>query len=198
MKGKGAWFESLAKEQTTFFPGESHLRVCRPLKEFVPKEVYYYLHSNDLTKYVITRTNFSVHASKKVANLPGRGNFTLVMDDFLNKLQDDFPSTIFTVLKTSEKIKVDKVLAFRSNDKEVLETHCKLCKGFIDTSNILECGFDHCLIDPEPANLTMERLQKTYNDHLTDFEKILCHACKKLMNYASDSKLLEDVLSKTL
>ena len=110
IKGRGVWFESLAKEQSTFFPqvpGEKTLRVCRPLKEFIPREIYYYMHSNGISKYVITRTNLSFHASKKVAALPGRGNFTKVMDDFLNKLQAEFSSTIFTVLKTSEKVKVD-------------------------------------------------------------------------------------------
>lgn len=87
IKGRGVWFEALAKTTTEFFPGDKSLRVCRPLKEFTPKEIYYYMHSNGLTNYCITRTNLSLHTSKKVAALPGSGNFTKVIDNFLNTLQ---------------------------------------------------------------------------------------------------------------
>ena len=87
VKGRGVWFESLAKMSTEFFPGDPSLRVCRPLKEFTPKELYYYMHSNGLTGYCLTRTNLSLHTSKKVAALPGSGNFTKVIDNFLNSLQ---------------------------------------------------------------------------------------------------------------
>lgn len=93
IKGRGLWFESYAREITDFFPGDSSIKLCRPIKEFVPKEIFYYLHSNDLTKYVITRTNMSLHTSKKVAALPGNGNFTKVLDNFLNSLQVKFSET---------------------------------------------------------------------------------------------------------
>lgn len=90
IKGKGVWFESGAREVSLMFPGNEDIKVCRPIKEFAPKEIYYYMYSNNLTQFVIQRTPLSVHAPKKAAGLPGRGNFTKVLDDFLNMLQVDF------------------------------------------------------------------------------------------------------------
>jgi len=107
IKGKGVWFEALARESGEFFPGTNDLRICRPLKEFLPKEIFFYLHSQGLTNYVQSRLNISTQAPAKVQALPGAGNYTRIIDHFLDTLQKEFPSTIFTVLTTTEKVKVD-------------------------------------------------------------------------------------------
>lgn len=132
VKGKGLWFESVSKEITQFIPGESDLLVCRPLREFSSKEVYFYVHSNDLTKFTITRPHLTEFASIKVSNLPGKGNYTLVLDTFLEMLQKDFTSTIFTILKTSDRTKVGPTRP---------GTKCVMCRGLIEISEHGDCCY---------------------------------------------------------
>ena len=130
VKGRGLWFESVAKVVAEFIPGNSDLMVCRPLKEFSSKEIYFYLHSNELTKYTMTRPHLTEFVTPKIASLPGRGNYTLVLDNFLETLQKDFSSTIFTVLKTSDRTKVGE-----SNTDQ----KCSLCKASIEKGRTEIC-----------------------------------------------------------
>ena len=231
-KGRGNWFESLAKEKTEFFPGEAKIRVCRPLKEFLPKEIYYYMHSNQLTDYVITRTNLTTQVSNKLESVPGKGNFTKVLDDFLNKLQDEFPSTIFTVLNTSEKIKMDMNLLYqRTHPEEPTDQahpskpkvadmeddkpkaaiqanvptknqapigRCHMCRGILDSSNLLESGYDKELIGLKKMDHPLSVLQKSYESGLTPFEVGLCHACKRIMQHASNKQIISNFFTNPI
>lgn len=127
VKGKGLWFEAVSKEISEFVPGESDLLVCRPLREFSPKEVYFYLHSNGLAEFTISRPHLTSFVAPKVSTLPGKGNYTLVLDTFLEMLQKDFSSSIFTVLKTSDRTRVS---GLRSDD------HCSICHGTIEADEL--------------------------------------------------------------
>lgn len=217
IKGRGSWFEALAKETSEFLPGSPKIQVCRPLKEFLPKEIYYYLHSNGVIQYVITRPNLTTQSSKKVASLPGMGNFTKVLDDFLNRLQKEYPSTIFTVLNTTEKVKVDLellrgtlVTGGKGDDGKIIkplqvmtpaeEAHaasrCLMCRGRVDPSNALESGFDHLLVgDPDPESVTLPKLQEKFLQEMTPFEKAICYGCKRIVRGAASSDLIAKVFS---
>jgi Cytoplasmic tRNA 2-thiolation protein 2 len=214
IKGRGSWFEALAKETSDFMPGCSKIQVCRPLKEFLPKEIYYYMHSNHVTQYLINRPNLTTQSSKKVASLPGMGNFTKVLDDFLNRLQKDYPSTIFTVLNTTEKVKVDlellrgtlvtggkgddgkiiKPLEEIVSDESSADSRCLMCRGTIDPSNPLESGFDHLLVgNPDPESMTLANLQHKFLQELTPLEKSICYGCKRIVRGASNQQLMRAV-----
>ena len=214
IKGRGSWFEALAKETSEFLPGSPQIHVCRPLKEFLPKELYYYMHSNGVTQYIINRPNLTTQASKKVASLPGMGNFTKVLDDFLNRLQKDYPSTIFTVLNTTEKVKVDLELlqgtfitGGKGDDGKIMKplqenttyaelSRCAMCRGRTDPSNALEGGFDRLLVgNPAPDTVTLENLQEKYLLELTPFERLLCYGCKRIVRGVANPDLFKNVFA---
>lgn len=65
-----------------------------------------------------------------------------------------YPSTIYTVLKTSEKI-VNEPIAEGEN-------RCPMCLGITDSTMVLEAGFDKELVGSDPEKLSIDYLQKVY------------------------------------
>lgn len=86
LKGRGKDF---VEETATsaFLVGDKSIVLGRPIRELLPKEIHYYMKINDLGKYVFNRRNLCLDVKGKAASLPGRGNFTFVIDSFLSKLQ---------------------------------------------------------------------------------------------------------------
>lgn len=66
---------------------DESIKLARPLKDFLPKEMNYYAHITGCEKNVIHRKNMCLFTKGKVAHMPGKGNFTAVIDSFLSKLQ---------------------------------------------------------------------------------------------------------------
>jgi hypothetical protein len=65
---------------------DQDLIYARPLKDFLPKEMNYYSYITQADKFVINRKNMLLFTKGKVKHMPGRGNFTAVIDSFLSKL----------------------------------------------------------------------------------------------------------------
>jgi hypothetical protein len=65
---------------------DQDIKVARPLKDFLPKEMNYYSHITDCNQFVILRKNMCLFTKGKVGHMPGKGNFTAVIDTFLSKL----------------------------------------------------------------------------------------------------------------
>ena len=69
-------------------------------------------------------------------------------------MKKGYPSTIYTVLKTSEKI-VNQPIGEG-------EKRCPMCLGIPDTTMVLEAGFDKELIGSESEKLSIKYLQEVY------------------------------------
>jgi len=50
------------------------------------RETLHYMHINSLDKFIISRRNLCLEVKGRTAALPGKGNFNVVIDEFLTKL----------------------------------------------------------------------------------------------------------------
>lgn len=64
----------------------SDIILARPLREFMERETLHYMHINSLDKFIISRRNLCLEVKGRTAALPGKGNFNVVIDEFLTKL----------------------------------------------------------------------------------------------------------------
>lgn len=96
-------------------------------------------------------------------------------------MKEGYPSTIYTVLKTSQKVKIKE----EYKDSEA----CFMCMRAKDETLVLESGFDKELIGSDPGKLSIEYLQGVYNETAGDTEKGLCYGCKKIVNNSDKDKL---------
>lgn len=92
-KGRGAalWQES------TYSASIGGVMLCRPLKDILDKEIGLYIHLNHM----------EIHTSLPLAkqfDLPGLGSIDMLTQGFLSSLQEKFPATTHTVLRTAGKL----------------------------------------------------------------------------------------------
>lgn len=88
----------------------------RPLREFTKKEISYYNLFCEL-EAVIT-PSFSTLQSSNVS-------VQKLTEKFITELQEEFPSTVYTIFRTGDKLSMDES-SLADNDKI-----CLLCKGVI-------------------------------------------------------------------
>lgn len=100
------------------------------MKELLNKEITNYLEVEKIT-HLLTKDSRNPLLGHQNNKMPSKGNLDWLMEDFIDKLQESFGSTVYTVLKTSEKMiaKADKTTLAR----------CVICRGFTDEiKNALE------------------------------------------------------------
>ena len=107
--GKGAMISSDISFADSRFPG---LALCRPLREFLSKEIAFYVKISD-TKY-FNFPNFD--SIDRIANK--KPTINQVTEDFLSELQSIQPFTTNTVFKTGSKLSPVLMEGFRT---------CSLC-----------------------------------------------------------------------
>ena len=93
------------------------ITICRPLRDLLKKEVALYLHYNPvpiLPKLPLTYNNI----------LPGMGTYDLLFENFIDTLQDKFPATTYTMLRTATKIQRPQVVQ-----------ECRNCGLVVDVVN---------------------------------------------------------------
>ncbi|KAI4460472.1 cytoplasmic trna 2-thiolation protein 2 [Holotrichia oblita] len=95
---------------------DNDVNIIKPLRFFDIKELVFYNHFNDLIPIVIREDQVDPYSS--VQNL---------MVNFVQNLQTNFPSTITTVVKTGDKLSMDKGI---SNNRK-----CELCSLPIEDRN---------------------------------------------------------------
>jgi Cytoplasmic tRNA 2-thiolation protein 2 len=125
----------------------------------------YYAHISGCDQFITVRKNLFLSNKGKVGHMPGKGNFTAVIDAFLSKLQvifvsliilfltffkKGYPSTIYTVLKTSEKVQNHAICD--------TDRRCPMCLTLSDSTMVLESGFDKELIGSDPEKLSIAYL----------------------------------------
>ncbi|KAL3268076.1 hypothetical protein HHI36_007205 [Cryptolaemus montrouzieri] len=96
---------------------DEHVTILRPLRVFDIKELALYNYFNNLEPVTIPEN--VKDAQKSVQSL---------IENFVTKLQSDFPATVTTVLKTGDKLGM-------SNDKTENYRICYICKGPISVSS---------------------------------------------------------------
>lgn len=94
------------------------------------------------------------------------------------------------MLTTTEKIKVDLSLHQAPPNSTVssnIGKPCKLCRGTIDFSSVLESGFDDALSSfsedfhsPPDSQILLKILQERFLDF--EFEREICHGCRGMLN----------------
>jgi tRNA(Ile)-lysidine synthase TilS/MesJ len=92
-KGKGASISdwSLLKLH------REEIQLIRPMREFLTKETELYIHLESIS--TLPKLPLA-----NVTTLPGLGSIDLLIEDFLLNLQDKFPSTTHTILRTVSKL----------------------------------------------------------------------------------------------
>ncbi|GBN34888.1 Cytoplasmic tRNA 2-thiolation protein 2 [Araneus ventricosus] len=160
---------------TNFYDTRFKVPVCRPLREFLNKEVALYLHLHNCSYTVLPDLLTKTDTKSSIQRLT---------ESFITNLQEDFPATVFTIFRTGGKLsKQDGMLGSQL---------CFLCMSKLDN------------IEPDPCSALealklSEKLSKALNDVTvnsvpdavngerssplsSDFEnqnllKFLCHGC---------------------
>ncbi|CAG2120701.1 unnamed protein product, partial [Medioppia subpectinata] len=116
--GKGIQLQS----EAAFIDERNETPILRPMRELTAKEITFYVVYQKLN-FVVTK-NLATNTSLK-------SSIQRMTETFLNGLQSEFPATLFTIIKTGDKLKVSDS---QSHDK------CIVCKTSIDTTDRPKCS----------------------------------------------------------
>ncbi|KAJ8981292.1 hypothetical protein NQ317_004028 [Molorchus minor] len=151
-----------------FCDDREEIKILRPLRLFDIKELAFYNRLNNLEPVFVRQREVNHYLS--VNNL---------MRQFIDNLQQNYPATVTTVVKTGDKLTLDRT-----------NTHiCKLCKSLVPKNNSElsseeSTRFSH-LVSTTVPNYTISR-QERYQDISTQFESVAindhdyCYACSKM------------------
>ncbi|KAK9718435.1 Cytoplasmic tRNA 2-thiolation protein 2 [Popillia japonica] len=149
---------------------DDNVNIIKPLRFFDIKELVFYNYFNELIPVVIRKEEADPYSS--VQNL---------MVNFVQNLQTNFPSTITTVVKTGDKLSMDKEIF---NNRK-----CELCSLPIEDRNsgltsAEATDFSHWLSTYRPELET--RSPERYNEALVRFERDdskYCFSCSKIAEF---------------
>ncbi|GFR12038.1 cytoplasmic tRNA 2-thiolation protein 2 [Trichonephila clavata] len=153
---------------TSFCDKRYKITVCRPLREFLNKEIAFYLHLNNCSYTVLPDLLTKTEAKSSIQRLT---------ENFITNLQEDFPATVFTIFRTGGKLlKQDRVL--------ITET-CLLCKSKLDNIELDACSALEALKLSEqlsknsiPVVAESEYILSKSNDgENLEISRFLCHGC---------------------
>ena len=71
----------------TQFMGDESITAARPIRELLPRELEFYFKFNKLDQYISEPLSLTSELKGKAASLPGKGDFSAVIDAFLSNLQ---------------------------------------------------------------------------------------------------------------
>ncbi|CAD8070332.1 unnamed protein product [Paramecium sonneborni] len=167
-KGRGLSLQSATKYNYSFvYPiNQNKLQILHPLKDLLNKDILYYLR----LKSNINFPNFILgqHLSHAVKNKPANGNIDHLLEQFIDKLQEGFPSTTFTVLSSADKITLKPLLQ---------QNYCPLCLEIRDqVYNRLEVE-------------TLDNSNQQLINHLrnnTKYYNKICFTCNRMLQSARE------------
>jgi len=198
-KGRGAdLFNQVLPEDKTF----SNATIYRPMNDFLTREVLIYDYFNKMDEFYVIYPKLEDFAPAN-KRLPGNGSINTLLENFVDKLQAGFPSTVHTVLNTLNKIKP------KMDEKKI----CPICWGKKDKlGNILEKGSIIQYLKPQgkeeqiPSNKGLidmdyeskkikdEYLSSEYFQAKNNFEKIACFSCGRIFENAKDQTAFSENL----
>lgn len=113
--GKGAHISS---EMSLVEKRNENLVYLRPLRELTSKEITFYNHFNQKIDSILS-------SSSSLLNLPNSTIYRLT-ERFVNGLQNDYPTTVATIFRTSDKlVPIEDLEPISSTD-----SNCILCEVF--------------------------------------------------------------------
>ncbi|XP_072292475.1 cytoplasmic tRNA 2-thiolation protein 2 isoform X2 [Eucyclogobius newberryi] len=124
----------------------------RPMRDYSAKEIAYYNHLFDVPSVFIPGLDFKT---------PDKNSIQRLTESFVTKLQTEFPSTVTTIYRTSEKLQSDCKAASAVDDRPL----CVLCQCALDTSAENTSAFQATLISEQ---LSQSKCPKDCLQSLTD------------------------------
>lgn len=143
-----------------------HVRVIRPLMDFMDKEVIFYLYAQ-LPRAVFMGIN-SLKANPAAASTTKSSEIGRMTRTFLTNLQQSFPATVHTVYKTGSKVSTVGVV-----DKAE-QRRCRFCWSAIDTA-----GTDGSECTAFQALQLTHRLSNKLEENEIHSDEF-CYACLKI------------------
>ncbi|GFV33187.1 cytoplasmic tRNA 2-thiolation protein 2 [Trichonephila clavipes] len=153
---------------TNFYDTRYKVTVCRPLREFLNKEIGFYLHLNNCSYTVLPDLLTKTDAKSSIQRLT---------ENFITNLQEDFPATVFTIFRTGGKLlKQDGILGTET---------CLLCRSKLDNIELDACSAlealklsEHLSKNSIPVIAESENiLLKSSDGENLDLSRFLCHGC---------------------
>jgi cytoplasmic tRNA 2-thiolation protein 2 len=144
----------------------SQVKILRPMKDFLNKEVLLFFHINSVELICSTNIDgFEIKQNNSKLNIPFKGDTYALVSGFIDNLQNKMGSTITTVMGTTEKIKI------KEKGKP-----CEFCLNYIDgVYNNLEIG----------------SIDSAGNEQIFENEA-LCFGCKRMFQNF-DTELLATI-----
>ncbi|CAG9829294.1 unnamed protein product [Diabrotica balteata] len=150
---------------------DDDVKILRPLRLFDMKELAFYNKINNLEPLIVRQLDVNPYSS--IQDL---------MKKFVQDLQVNYPATVTTVLKTGDKLSIDK----RGMK------HCNVCKGPLPViekqlTSQQSTNFSH-LVSTEISNYSLSR-QERYQNMVDKFDQMaaknedLCYACSNITQY---------------
>lgn len=160
------------------------VRIVRPMRDLVPVEVEHYIRLNNLEVVELPKYGLSSGESASIENLT---------HNFVTNLQDKFASTVSTVSRTGDRLKVTTY---------DVTGRCKVCHLSLD------CASSETLFAVEYSKIVAQHADSHLED--TDFiqdealkktqgvdgvVKDLCYGCRNILLDTDDPDVLDDLLS---
>ncbi|KAJ3019441.1 Cytoplasmic tRNA 2-thiolation protein 2 [Thoreauomyces humboldtii] len=182
-KGRGFALPVEMTENATWYEG---MRIIRPLRDILSKEVAFFNRFENVS---------SVISPDFTTGMPARTSIDRLIETFVVGLQNDFPMTVNTVVRTASKV------PSAYQDKGIAS--CPLCDGPVqpdskdwrtrhtvthlpepeasstdsaDTSKAPPIEFDH----PAPGT-------DSTSSHLTDVSRFFCYSCQNICRDVVDT-----------
>ena len=156
----------------------SDCKILRPLRDFLMKEIVFYNKFNNLNNFV-NRPSFT-------AGLQSSASIQKLTEKFINNLQNDFSSTVYTIFRTGEKLDINLI----ENKKKFI---CYLCDSEIrnnsgsDCSALLSLEFSRNIVNENLGNCKSNNCcgscsDKNENNKNGDFKNLFCYGCLAILN----------------
>ncbi|CAH1102564.1 unnamed protein product [Psylliodes chrysocephalus] len=149
---------------------DTEVKILKPLRLFDMKELAFYNNHNNLEPLSVRQIEVNPYSS--VQDL---------MTKFVTDLQVNYPATVTTILKTGDKLSLNKHI----------DVHCRLCKGPIpeigdQLTSQQSTNFSH-LVSNEFLDYGITRQERFQNisdkfDQNSDVNDSICYSCSSICN----------------
>uniref|UniRef100_A0AAZ3SKQ9 Cytoplasmic tRNA 2-thiolation protein 2 n=1 Tax=Oncorhynchus tshawytscha TaxID=74940 RepID=A0AAZ3SKQ9_ONCTS len=167
--GRGA---SLATDTGFSDPRHGDVVIVRPMRDYSSKEIAYYNRMFDIPSVFIPGLDSKAQDKASIQRLT---------ESFVTKLQTDFPSTVSTIYRTSEKL---HTACPPQNTNTQLSAKCLLCVCALDT----KLGESHCQCTKMAShhgnglyslNKNTQYCVCSFREPETvDLKSLLCYSCR--------------------
>ncbi|XP_050532227.1 cytoplasmic tRNA 2-thiolation protein 2-like isoform X3 [Daktulosphaira vitifoliae] len=147
----------------------------RPLRDLSAKEVSFYALFNQLNDLehpnFLTKTNEDESIQK-------------ISEQFINSLQEEFPSTISTIFRTGEKIV----------EKTTIDNTCVICNGIMDTDMPLSSSVEATRFSKYVSQMGVNAVEANLND-LNLKKKLRESCCNEDCNCSNEKFTKQDIIN---